>query len=128
MKILIVDDSAIIRRVLKNNLLELLPESEFVEAEDGADGLAKLKNSMPVDMIFLDINMPHMKGDAFLKKVRERAEYNKIKIIMATTEAEKSTVIKMMKMGANGYLVKPFNAENIKRSLTPILERMGIEI
>ena len=56
------------------------------------------------------------------------SDYNKVKVIMATTEAEKNTVIKMMKLGANGYLVKPFNPDAIKNSLRPIVARMGIDI
>lgn len=128
MKILLVDDSGIIRRVFRNALSSMLDEVEFVEAADGVDGMQKLKANSDVEIIFLDVNMPNMKGDAFLEKVRQNPDYNKIKIIMATTEAEKKTVIKMMKLGANGYIVKPFNAESIKNSLLPIAERMGIKL
>ena len=126
MKVLLVDDSAIIRRVLKNSLGDLIPNAEFVEAEDGEDAQRVLKNNTDTALIFLDVNMPKMKGDEFLAIVRKNPDYNKIKIIMATTEAEKSTVIKMMKLGANGYLVKPFNAEAIKKSVAPILDKMGL--
>ncbi len=128
MKIMLVDDSAIIRRVFKNALSGMIEDVEFVEAADGVEGVQKLKANPDVSIIFLDVNMPNMKGDVFLEKTRENAEYNKIKIIMATTEAEKKTVVKMMKLGANGYLVKPFNPESIKNALKPIAERMDIEL
>jgi len=128
MKFLLVDDSSIIRRVLKNSISEILSDSEFVEASDGEEGLRVLKANSDVEIIFLDVNMPVMKGDACLEAIRGNTEYNKIKIIMATTEAEKATVIKMMKLGANGYLVKPFTPEAIANSLRPILDRMGIKI
>lgn len=128
MKILLVDDSAIIRRVLKNTLKEILPEVIFAEASDGTEGLRALKDHGDVDIIFLDFNMPNMTGDICLKHIRKNSDYNKIKVIMATTEAEKKTVIKMMKMGANGYLVKPFNPDSISNALRPIVERMGVTI
>jgi two-component system chemotaxis response regulator CheY len=128
MKILLVDDSAIIRRVLKNALAEILPEVEFVEASDGVQALKELKNNDDIKIMYLDFNMPNMKGDACLENMRKNPDYNKIKVIMATTEAEKSTVVKMMKLGANGYLVKPFNPDAIKKSLSPIVARMGINI
>jgi two-component system, chemotaxis family, chemotaxis protein CheY len=128
MKILLIDDSAIIRRVLINALNEILPEVTIVEASDGDIGLRVLKEHSDVDIIFLDFNMPNMRGDVCLEHIRKIVEYNKIKIIMATTEAEKKTVLKMMRLGANGYLVKPFNPETIANSLRPIVAKMGIEI
>ena len=128
MKILLVDDSAIIRRVLKNSLAEILSEVEFVEANDGVEALQALKDNSDIEIMFLDVNMPNMKGDVCLAEMRQNSDYNKVKVIMATTEAEKNMVIKMMKLGANGYLVKPFNPDAIKNSLRPIVARMGIDI
>lgn len=128
MKLLIVDDSGVIRRVLENHLTNIIPDSTFVQAADGVEGLQKLKSNPDIDIVFLDVNMPNMKGDEMLAKMRNIPEYNKIRVIMATTEAQKKDVIRIMKIGANGYLVKPFQAESITKSLQPILAKMGIDI
>jgi len=126
-KIMSVDDSSTIRRVIKNSLGHLFSEYEFVEAGCGLEAFEVLKDNPDVGLMFLDINMPGMNGEQFLTELRKLPEYNKIKIIMATTEAEKQTVLKMMKLGANGYLVKPFNLASIKKAIEPIIVRMGIE-
>lgn len=128
MKILLIDDSAIIRRVLKNVLRDVLSELDVLEASDGVEGLRVLKENKDVAIVFLDFNMPNMTGDICLEHIRKNSELNKVKVIMATTEAEKKTVLKMMKLGANGYLVKPFNPESIIKALRPIVERMGTSI
>jgi two-component system chemotaxis response regulator CheY len=129
LKILTVDDSVTIRRVFKNTLPRVFVDKvEILEAEDGAKALKVLEENEDIRMIFLDVNMPTMKGDECLEKIRANEQYNDIKVIMATTEAEKKTVMKIMKTGANGYLVKPFNYERVVKALLPIVGRMGIEI
>ncbi len=128
-KLMLVDDSTTIRRVIKNVLSRMLVDKvEFVEAGDGEEALSVLKANSDVAIIFLDVNMPVMNGDVFLEKMRAMSEYNSIRVVMVTTEAEKAKVVKIMKLGANGFIVKPFTPDTMKRSLTPILGRMGIEV
>ena len=128
-KLMLVDDSTTIRRVIKNVLSRMLVDKvEFVEAGDGEEALSVLKANSDVAIIFLDVNMPVMNGDVFLEKMRAMSEYNAIRVVMVTTEAEKAKVVKIMKLGANGFIVKPFTPDTMKRSLTPILGRMGIEV
>ncbi|NWF66727.1 MAG: response regulator [Campylobacterales bacterium] len=127
-KVMSVDDSSTIRRVIKNSLGQLFNEYEFVEAGCGLEALEVLKEHPDVGLMFLDINMPGMNGEQFLTQLRKNPDYNKIKVVMATTEAEKQTVLRMMKIGANGYLIKPFNLASIKKAIEPIVSRMGIEI
>lgn len=116
MRILLVDDSATMRRIQKTQV-NGLGISDVVEAGDGNEALQKLKTSMPVDIVMLDWNMPVMDGFTFLKKMREDATYKSVKVIMCTSESEKSRVVEALKAGANNYLVKPFTPEALKEKL-----------
>ena len=129
MNFLLVDDSQTIRMVLKNILPNLISgELTLHEAGNGKEALDVIKEKGPVDFVLLDINMPEMSGDKFLEQFRSDKENNRTRVIMITTEAEKKTVQKMMKLGVNGYIVKPFRPGLIQEKLQPILERMGVSI
>jgi len=128
-KLMLVDDSVTIRRVIKNVISRMVVgEIEFIEAGDGEDALPILEEHSDIQVIFLDVNMPKMNGDIFLKTMRSKKEYDSIRVIMVTTEAEKSNVIRIMKIGANGFIVKPFTPETMKRALKPVFGRLGIEL
>lgn len=116
MKILLIDDSATMRRIQKTQV-NGLGITDVIEASDGEDGLKKLEQSMPVDLVMLDWNMPVMDGLTFLKKVRSIDTYKDVKIIMCTSESEKTRVVEALKAGANNYLVKPFTPEALKEKL-----------
>ena len=116
MRILLVDDSATMRRIQRTQI-NGLGITDVIEAGDGNDGLEKLQANMPVDLILLDWNMPIMDGFTLLKKVRENPTYKAVKIIMCTSESEKSRVVEALKAGANNYLVKPFTPETLKEKL-----------
>ncbi len=128
--IMIVDDSTTIRRVMKNLLARMIKdELTLLEAGNGIEAMEVLKKQEgEIDLILLDVNMPEMNGDVFLEQMRSNPAYNNIRVVMVTTEAEKKTVIKIMKLGANGYIVKPFTPDIVKKSLQPILGRMGITL
>lgn len=128
MNLLIVDDSKIVRRVLTNtmNLYFVKPkwqELNIFEAVDGQEAIAIMKKKQ-IDIMLLDWNMPNMRGDEVVEKVRENKEWNKTRIIMATTEGSKENVLKMIKKGANGYMVKPFKEIAIFAMLDKITARM----
>ncbi len=116
MKILLIDDSTTMRRIQKTQI-NSLGITDVIEASDGEDGFKKLEQSMPVDLIMLDWNMPVMDGITFLKKVRSIDTYKDVKIIMCTSESEKTRVVEALKAGANNYLVKPFTPEALKEKL-----------
>jgi len=116
MKIMLVDDSTTMRRIQKTQI-NSLGITDIVEAGDGEEALKVLQQNMPVDLIFLDWNMPVMDGFTFLKKVRADNAYSNVKIIMCTSESEKSRVVEALKAGANNYLVKPFTPEALKEKL-----------
>ena len=116
MKVLLVDDSVTMRRIQKTQLTNL-GVSQVIEAGDGEEALKKLQENMPFDLIMLDWNMPVMDGITFLRKVRSNDAYKGVKIIMCTSESEKTRVVDALKSGANNYLVKPFTPEALKEKL-----------
>ena len=123
MNILIVDDSKIVRRVLSNVLTRYFGDPTLYEAENGEEALI-IMNTHKIDLILLDWNMPVMNGEAVVDAVRKNKEWNKTRIIMATTEGSKANVLKMIKKGVNGYLVKPFQEDNIIKTLQTVTARM----
>ena len=116
MRVLIVDDSTTMRRLLKNQL-EICGIADIIEAANGEDAIDKLAGNMPVDLVTMDINMPVMDGFTCLKQIRAKAEFAGVKVVMVTSEAEKSKVIECIKAGANNYLTKPFTPEGVKEKL-----------
>lgn len=128
MNILIVDDSKIVRRVLTNTVKRYFvapkwTELNIFEAEDGLVAMEMMKKEK-VDIMLLDWNMPNMTGDKVVEAVRANKEWNKTRIVMATTEGSKSSVLAMIKKGANGYMVKPFQEDAIFKTLDTITARM----
>lgn len=116
MKLMLVDDSAIMRKIQKTQL-DGMGINDVVEAGDGQEALEVLAKNMPVDTILLDWNMPVMDGLTFLKRVRENGAYKDVKVIMCTSESEKPKVVEALKAGANNYIVKPFTPEALKEKL-----------
>jgi two-component system chemotaxis response regulator CheY len=116
MRMLLVDDSVTMRRIQKTQI-NGLGITDIIEAGDGQEALGKLKSNMPIDMVLLDWNMPVMDGMAFLKTVRADAAFAGVKIIMCTSESEKSKVVEALKAGANNYIVKPFTPEALKEKI-----------
>lgn len=121
MKILIVDDSSTMRRIISNTL-KTIGQEDVVTAGDGLEGLAALAANSDVDLVLSDWNMPNMNGLDFLIKVRETRSNKDLPVIMITTEAEKANVITAIKAGANNYIVKPFTPEVLSEKLGPFLQ------
>ena len=128
MNILVVDDSKIVRRVLKNTMQRYFKEPEWAElnlfeAEDGNFAM-DVMNKEKIDIMLLDWNMPNMNGEQVVDAVRAEKKWMKTRIVMATTEGSKSSVLKMIKKGANGYMVKPFSEDAIFKTMDTITARM----
>lgn len=121
MKILVVDDSSTMRRIIINTLKQIGQE-DVVQAADGVEGLAALQANADVELVLSDWNMPNMNGLDFLKKVREGKSQQELPVIMITTEAEKSNVVTAIKAGANNYIVKPFTPDVLTEKLGPHLK------
>ncbi len=108
--ILSVDDSASMRALIKMTLSGA--GYQVVEAVDGADGLAKAQAS-PVQMIVTDLNMPRMDGLAFIREVRKLAAYKGVPILFLTTESDDDKKREAKAAGATGWIVKPFQPEQL---------------
>ena len=122
MDVLIVDDSAAIRKILQRVLRQAeVPIGEVFEAGDGVEALAALKIRASVGLILSDINMPNMDGLQFLTQVRAMPEWQHVPIVMITTEGSQNKVMEAVQLGASGYVRKPFTAEQIKEKLTGLI-------
>ncbi|MCU1258078.1 MAG: response regulator receiver protein [Bryobacterales bacterium] len=119
--VLIVDDSAAIRKILQRVLRQTdLPIGQVYEAGDGQEAIDRLKEQ-PVGLILSDINMPRMDGLQFLSSIRDMESVKKVPIIMITTEGSQGKVMEAVQLGAAGYVRKPFTAEQIKEKLTGLV-------
>lgn len=119
MKILVVDDSSTMRRIIKNTL-NRLGYTELFEAEHGAEAWEILQQN-DLDVLITDWNMPEMNGLELVKKVRGEERYLDMPIIMVTTEGGKAEVITALKAGVNNYIVKPFTPQVLKEKLEAVL-------
>ncbi|MEP7216744.1 MAG: response regulator [Anaerolineaceae bacterium] len=121
MDVLIVDDSAAIRKILQRVLRQTeLGFGEIIEAANGAEALDKLEKQ-DFGLVLSDINMPTMDGIEFLREIRRRGKWPNLPIMMITTEVSQSTVEEAVQCGAKGYVGKPFTAEHIRDKLTELI-------
>ena len=117
--VLVVDDSRIMRNIVKNTFQEMKIPCQFLEAGNGKDALQLLK-SQTVKMVLLDWNMPELSGLDFLKVVRSIEQYKTLPIIMVTSESAKYNVIEALKAGATDYIIKPVNERIFIEKLSKI--------
>jgi two-component system, chemotaxis family, chemotaxis protein CheY len=119
MRILLVDDSTVMRKILTRSITQAgFAIDEFLEASDGMQGMEVLNKEGKVDLILSDWNMPIMDGLEFVEEVRAGSdEINTIPIIMVTTEGGDAKVAESVAAGANGHVKKPFTADDLKNAL-----------
>jgi len=115
MEVLVVDDFATMRRVIKN-LLKQIGYKNITEAEDGVAALSILK-SQKIDFVISDWNMPNMSGLELLKAVRVDNELSSLPFLMVTAEGLKENVVLAIKAGVSGYIVKPFTADVLSEKI-----------
>ncbi|MBX2860949.1 MAG: response regulator [Vampirovibrio sp.] len=115
-KVLIVDDSAVMRKVIIGILTRMGVESDSIsQAEDGVQAVKAVSDGGNFDLILMDWNMPNMLGIDAVKTIRGNGD--KTPILMCTTEGEKQNVVTAIQAGANNYLVKPFNEKDLREKL-----------
>jgi two-component system chemotaxis response regulator CheY len=114
-KILLVDDQPLIRKIVRD-ILAQLGYMNVEDAENGQDALEKLRMKK-FDLIFLDWNMPVMQGIDVLRELRKMPAYKDTPVIMLTAEAEKEKVITAIQEGVTNYIVKPFKPATLKEKL-----------
>jgi two-component system, chemotaxis family, chemotaxis protein CheY len=120
--ILVVDDSAAIRKILQRVLRQTgMVIADIYEAGDGQEALELLK-AKTVSLVLSEINMPKMDGLQMLAALKNSPELRNIPVVMITTEGGEAKVAEAVKLGAAGYVRKPFTADQIMEKLAGILE------
>ena len=120
--VLVVDDSAAIRKILQRVLRQTgMAIRSIHEAGDGEQALAMM-GQHSVNLVLSDINMPKMDGLQLLASLKASPQWRNIPVVMITTEGGETKVAEAVKLGAAGYVRKPFTADQIKEKLVGILE------
>jgi two-component system, chemotaxis family, chemotaxis protein CheY len=119
--VLIVDDSAAIRKILQRVLVQAeVSLGQVYEAADGLEAIAKLKTEN-INLVLSDINMPNMDGLQLLAQIKANTAWSNMPVIMITTEGSQAKVMEAVQLGAAGYVRKPFTAEQIKEKLAGLI-------
>jgi two-component system chemotaxis response regulator CheY len=120
-KVLIVDDSSVMRKIVERSLRQAgLGLEKVVEAGNGEEALAALQAER-VHLILCDINMPVMDGLAFVKQLPTVENAKGIPVVMITTEGSEGHVVQALSAGARGYIRKPFTPEQVKEHVLSVL-------
>jgi two-component system, chemotaxis family, chemotaxis protein CheY len=120
-KVLIVDDSAVMRKIVERALRQGgLDLGEVLEAGNGAEALTVVRRG-GIDLILSDINMPVMDGLEFLRNLAAENLAKGVPVVMITTEGSESRVVEALSAGARGYLRKPFTPEQVKERVAPLV-------
>jgi len=122
LNVLIVDDSAAIRKILVRVLAQTdLPIKQVHEANDGSEAL-KIVEANDISLILSDINMPNVDGLELLTQLRLTPKWKDLSVVMITTEGSQAKVMEAVQLGAKGYVRKPFTAEQIKEKVLACLK------
>ena len=123
-KILVVDDSLTMRRIVVN-ALRTQGFEDVIEATDGKDAVAKIL-SEGAQFVITDWNMPEMNGLDLSRWLRSNRQYENIPILMITTRGNKDDVIEAMKARVNNYIVKPFTPQGLKEKIDQIMKSVQL--
>jgi len=116
MRVLVIDDSRAMRSILGKIMSEI--GFEVVTACHGREGLERLQDSGPVDLVLVDWNLPEMNGYDFVCEVRSQTAFDQVKLMMVTTETERANVTRALDAGADEYVMKPFTKATILEKLS----------
>jgi two-component system chemotaxis response regulator CheY len=119
--VLVVDDSATMRRMIRRTLeISGLDVGQVYEASNGIEALARM-DQYPIGAVLLDINMPVMSGIQLIERLRDDERLRGIPVIIASTEGSQVRIDHLLQAGARGYIRKPFQPEQIRDALAPLL-------
>ena len=121
MKILLVDDFAAMRRILKN-VFSQIGLTNIIEADDGTTAIDVLKENK-VDLIVSDWTMPKMSGLDLLKTVRSNEDTKNTPFLMVTASSQRDDLLKAIQAGVSNYIIKPFTADTVKEKLMLIFNK-----
>ena len=121
MKALIADDSATMRKIITGHFKNSGREN-YAEAENGLKAWKIVNEDPEIGLVLLDLNMPELDGFGFLTRIKAHPVYKNIPIVVITTQSERGQVLKAIKLGVDGYLIKPVTLENLQKSVFPLLK------
>lgn len=121
MKVLVVDDFATMRRIVKN-ILRQIGFTNIVEADDGTTAWEMLNKDDGIQFIVSDWNMPQMTGIELLRKVRASEEFADLPFLMVTAEAQQENIIEAVQAKVSNYIVKPFTPDTLGQKINKIFE------
>jgi len=122
MKVLVVDDDVVSRMVLMH-LIDSCGKFDIVEAEDGADAWQQLEDGVRPAICFCDLRMPRLSGLELLQRIKAHPELNSMPFVLVTSANDKDTVLEATNAGAAGYIVKPFQAEQVRVHMVSFLDQ-----
>ena len=122
MRVLVVDDFATMRRIIKN-ILRQIGFTNIVEADDGTTAWETLNKDDSIEFIVSDWNMPQMTGIEFLRKVRASEEFADLPFLMVTAEAQQENIIEAVQAKVSNYIVKPFTPDTLGQKINKIFEK-----
>ncbi len=120
MNVLVVDDAATMRRIVRS-LLRELGLKNIREAEDGVIALESLK-TQKADLVVSDWSMPNMTGLELLQKMKADDGLKDIPVLMVTAESKKENIMQAVQAGVSNYIVKPFNSQTLEEKLHKIFK------
>ena len=122
MKVLVVDDDVVSRMVLMH-LIDSCGKFDIVEAEDGAHAWEQLEQGLRPAICFCDLRMPRLSGMELLQRVKSHPELSSMPFVLVTSASDKDTVLEASHAGAAGYIVKPFQADQVRVHLSSFLDQ-----
>lgn len=127
MKVLVVDDDIVSRMVLMH-LIDSCGKFEILEAEDGQDAWEQLAGGLRPAIMFCDLRMPRLSGMALLERVRADPALAATPFVLVSSATERDTVDQAGVLGATGYIVKPFQPEQVQLHMAPYGERATVDV
>lgn len=127
LNILIVEDDSATRERIQESLRELGIQGEIYFAENGKVGLEKIdqlgQSNTSLDLVLCDIVMPIMTGIEMLKELRNSSlNYSKVPVLMLTSKSEVEMIVTAVKLGANQYLIKPWNSQTLYQKISEVMK------
>lgn len=122
MRLLVVDDSSTMRRIIINTL-QRIGYTDMVEAANGREALERMTVSGPIGLVLTDWNMPEMNGLEFVRAVRAKTEWANVPLLMVTTNTAKDDIVEAIRAGINGYVAKPFTPDTLREKIDAVVPR-----
>ncbi len=121
MKILVVEDSSTIKKIIKATI-ESMGYTAILEASDGAEAMQTIDANPDINLVITDKNMPNMDGVELTRLIRSKEATSSISVVMITSESAKEDIANAMEIGVTDYIVKPVTQQILREKLKPIFD------